>query len=205
MKTALLVVVASLFTSQAALAAEKPTSSPSNEEGPFTTGWQLQGGTSASLLGGSIVKSVDLTGLSVNADLLAGAYLTDHFGLFAGARLGTGRATSGCDGCGIVSVRLPLLMQWSIRDRLHGFYFDAGLSFLNYVGLSSKSDSLTIHGIADLEGGIGYRVQHDRKSSIDVRVGFAVGSYTHADTEVPDGARATHYNIGIGTTYAFAP
>ncbi len=196
--------------SASALADDKPQSSASTK-GPYTTGWQLQGGTSLSFLGGETAKNNAFSAVHANADFLAGGYLTDHFGIFGGVRLGFGKVTASCDGCSSAAFRIPVLFQYALRDRLHGLYLEGGLSFINLVTSHAGDATGSVNDIADLESGIGYRFQHDKTSSLDLRLGLDLGAFTHAHVEVGnrsgDGAitsQALHYNVALGVTYAFA-
>lgn len=218
MKTRACIVLASLLFASPAFAdgpvespaqpaqKDKPAAAPTKDETVYTTGFQLQYGSTVSYLGGQVLQSVDFGALLVNLEVMAGGYVSDHFGLFGGIRGAFGKATAGCDGCGAVGFRVPLRAEYAIRDRLHGLYVDAGLTALNYTYFGDKGGGVLMNDIVDLEGVVGYRMQNTRNNSLDLHLGVSGGSYTHAaDVDVPSGARAVHYEVAFGFGYAWAP
>lgn len=206
--------------------AETTAPRPASPE-PAGRGFVMTVGTGASYLGGDFAKQLRIAGAQMNFNLRIGAYFTERFGVLAGVQGGYGSLTEGCsakcsDG---YSYQLPVLVQYSLRDRRRGVYFEGGVGLLSTYGGSSKNaaspESLMVRSDADVKLGIGYRAApfdaktgKDSASGLDIRFGVDVGRFDRVEYTSLDGSvdgdiahdmRATHFVLGLGIGYHFTP
>ncbi len=211
-------------------AADKPADAPkaevSQQAGP---GFVLTVGSGVAYLGGNAAQSVAVSGAQVTFDIRLGGYLTNRFGILAGAQGGYGALFEGCSSVcsNAYSYQLPVVAQYALRDRRRGVYFEGGLAFLSTYGASTGKDekspeTLELASSFDFKLGIGYRIagqpepstRKDVATGMDIRLGLDVGEFKRLEYRSVGGDVAgdiapskadTHFALGLAVGYHFTP
>lgn len=195
--------------------------------------FQFDVGAGARFLQGAPAKGVDdLSAYGVALGGHAGYYFTRHLGVLAGAEVSLGATGKGCvavndsgKGCGSMSLKLPVVLQYAITDRRHGAFFEAGASLINYHVFTATPapdafQSVELFSPVDLALGAGYRMGgsiSNTKLPIEITLRTDIGQYTSItetlklkSTEVASGYkffdagdRAFHVAVVLGAAVVF--
>lgn len=225
-------VLASLAIPSIAMADE---SAPATAEAPKTIapgsagrGFVLTFGSGLSYLGGDLAKTAPIGAAQLTFDVRIGGYFTERFGVMAGVQGGYGAMFEGCSSTcsNAFSYQIPIVAQYSLRDRRRGVYFEGGLGLLSTYGGSSGKDAsspeaLEVVSPVDLKLGIGYRFARidptsakDTTTGVDMRLGMDVGQFDRVEYHSVDGSvdgdirpemKAMHFAFGLSVGYHFTP
>jgi hypothetical protein len=193
---------------------------------PSNRGLVLDLGTGVRYTGGSIARDMSVAGGFVGLDLGLGVYVTQHLAVVTGGRASTGAIVRGCAGkCdSAYALQVPALVQVAFVNRHQGFYAEAGATFLNMMGGSSKdpkaSETLMLSAPVMGTAAIGYRVPRRDQSGnatgggVYFRLGADVGQFStlryasaagSVDGDIDPSARAWHWNGQFAAGWAFMP
>jgi len=195
---------------------EKPEAEDDDEPnaGPGFVGNLNLGGEA---LVGELVSDASLGAGFTTLNPSAGYYVTQHFGLFGGIKLGFGAAWDCSAECTTATTfQIPVTMQYALSDRTRGAYFDGGLGILSTVTLNMKSDrSVSAMSPIDAKFGAGYRWKSRQGAitqSMDLHLGFDIGQYSsltatvrdsEVSADVPSNAKAVHAAVSFGVGWQF--
>ncbi len=209
--------------------ADKSATAPKKGDPPSAgPGFVLVLGSGLGFLGGKAAEGIDVSAGLVTFDLQLGAYVSQHVGIMAGVRGGYGALIDGCAGSctKAFAYHLPVVVQYALKDRSRGAYFEGGLALFTTYGGSTDTasgdspETLKVSAPIDLKLGAGYRIpmnatpEKAATTAFDLRFGVDLGQFKSLEYgsvagsvkgDVLSERQAMHFALGLSAGYHFSP
>lgn len=205
--------------------ADKPASAPPPVAARAGVVLELAGG--ARVLAGQMFRGLSVNGVFAPVRGSVGVFVTPRFGLLAGAEIGMGTLTHGCDtDCSkAVHFSFPISAEYAFVDHMRGPYVDAGVVLLpTYLGSSADTgedgsgETLKLSEVADANLGAGFRIPMaiggTTRSALDIHLAANAGQFKsveHASAseslafDIDPAKTALHYSLALTVGWHFAP
>jgi hypothetical protein len=182
---------------------------------------------SVAVPGGELAEGVNASsfGAGMGFGVLLGFYATEHLGVLGGfsgshSHQGVSNCAPNAE-CKGYRYQVPVVVQYALRNRKEGLYFQGGLGFASTYGIVAGNEALTVSAPFDLKLGVGYRLpvrfdgQRDKPSrhGLELFAQFDYGQFdrvsetsrTRGELESDIARPSSHHLIELGVAFHWTP